>query len=63
MKRPSAWLFRSKKDDRRLALFWSCETAGQSQQTRAAIAAFESTHNLVVDGTISRRLLARMGLA
>ena len=32
-------------------------------QTRAAIAAFESTHSLVVDGTISTRLLARMGLA
>jgi len=32
-------------------------------QTRAAIAAYESTHNLGVDGTISTRLLARMGLA
>jgi hypothetical protein len=32
-------------------------------QTQAAIAAYESTHNLVVDGTISTRLLARMGLA
>jgi len=32
-------------------------------RTRAAIAAYESTHNLVVDGTISPRLLARMGLA
>jgi len=32
-------------------------------QTRAAIAAYEGTHNLVADGTISQRLLARMGLA
>jgi hypothetical protein len=32
-------------------------------QTRAAISAYESTHNLVVDGTISSRLLARMGLS
>jgi hypothetical protein len=32
-------------------------------QTRAAIAAFESTHSLVVDGTITTRLLARMGFA
>jgi peptidoglycan hydrolase-like protein with peptidoglycan-binding domain len=32
-------------------------------QTRTAVAAYESTHNLVVDGTISQRLLARMGLA
>lgn len=32
-------------------------------QTRAAIAAYEDTHNLVADGTISQRLLARMGLA
>jgi hypothetical protein len=32
-------------------------------QTRTAVAAYEGTHNLVVDGTISQRLLARMGLA
>ena len=32
-------------------------------QTRAAVAAYEGTHNLVVDGTISQWLLARMGLA
>ena len=32
-------------------------------RTRAAISAYEDTHNLVVDGTISPRLLARMGLA
>lgn len=32
-------------------------------QTRAAIAAYESTHNLVVDGAISPRLLNRMGLS
>ena len=31
-------------------------------QTRAAVAAYEGTHNLVVDGTISQQLLARMGL-
>ena len=31
-------------------------------QTRAAVAAYEGTHNLVVDGTISQWLLARMGL-
>ena len=32
-------------------------------RTRAAIAAFESTHGMVVDGVISGRLLNRMGLA
>jgi hypothetical protein len=32
-------------------------------QTRAAISAYESTHNLVVDGMISSRLLDRMGLS
>jgi len=32
-------------------------------QTRAAINAYEDAHNLVVDGTISPWLLARMGLA
>ena len=32
-------------------------------QTRAAIAAYESTHNLVVDGAISPRLLNRMGVS
>jgi peptidoglycan hydrolase-like protein with peptidoglycan-binding domain len=32
-------------------------------QTRAAIAAYEGTHNLVLDGTTSQRLLDRMGLA
>jgi len=32
-------------------------------QTRAAIGTYEGTHNLVVDGTISTRLLARMGLS
>jgi len=32
-------------------------------QTRAAISAYESTHNLVVDGTINAQLLRRMGLA
>ena len=32
-------------------------------RTRAAISAYEDTHNLVVDSTISPRLLARMGLA
>jgi Putative peptidoglycan binding domain len=32
-------------------------------QTRAAISAYEATHNLVVDGTISRPLLDRMGLS
>jgi hypothetical protein len=31
-------------------------------QTQDAIAAYESTHDLVVDGTISQRLLDRMGL-
>jgi hypothetical protein len=31
--------------------------------TRAAISAYEATHNLVVDGTISRPLLDRMGLS
>jgi putative peptidoglycan binding protein len=31
--------------------------------TRAAISAYESTHNLVVDGMISSRLLDRMGLS
>ena len=31
-------------------------------RTRAAIAAFESRHGLVVDGTISRPLLGRLGL-
>ena len=33
------------------------------RQTRAAISAYESTHNLVVDGTINAQLLRRMGLA
>jgi Putative peptidoglycan binding domain len=33
------------------------------RQTRAAISAYESTHNLVVDGMISSRLLDRMGLS
>jgi len=32
-------------------------------QTRAAISAYESTHNLFVDGMISAQLLRRMGLA
>jgi hypothetical protein len=32
-------------------------------QTRAAISAYEATHNLVVDGTISGPLLDRMGLS
>jgi len=32
-------------------------------QTRAAVSAYESTHNLVVDGMISSRLLHRMGLS
>ena len=32
-------------------------------QTRAAISAYEATHNLVVDGSISGPLLARMGLS
>lgn len=32
-------------------------------RTRAAIAAFESRHGLVVDGAISQRLLDRMGLS
>jgi N-acetylmuramoyl-L-alanine amidase len=32
-------------------------------RTRAAIAAYESTHGLVVDGMITPRLLDRMGLA
>jgi Putative peptidoglycan binding domain len=32
-------------------------------QTRAAIAAFEDTHGMVVDGIITTRLLDRMGLA
>ena len=32
-------------------------------QTRAAISAYEHTHNLIVDGMISPRLLDRMGLA
>lgn len=32
-------------------------------QTRAAIAAFQSTHGMVVDGMITTRLLDRMGLA
>jgi hypothetical protein len=32
-------------------------------QTRAAIAAFEGTHGMVVDGMITTRLLDRMGLA
>jgi peptidoglycan hydrolase-like protein with peptidoglycan-binding domain len=31
-------------------------------QTRAATSAYESTHNLVVDGMISSRLLDQMGL-
>jgi Putative peptidoglycan binding domain len=31
-------------------------------QTRAAIAAFQSTHGMVVDGVITTRLLDRMGL-
>jgi hypothetical protein len=31
-------------------------------QTRAAIAAFQSTHGMVVDGAITARLLDRMGL-
>jgi hypothetical protein len=31
-------------------------------QTRAAIAAFQSTHGMVVDGAITTRLLNRMGL-
>jgi hypothetical protein len=32
-------------------------------QTRAAIRAYENTHNIVVDGTISSRLVARIGLS
>jgi putative peptidoglycan binding protein len=32
-------------------------------QTRAAISAYEATHNLVVDGTVSQPLLDRMGLS
>jgi hypothetical protein len=32
-------------------------------QTRAAIAAFQSTHGMVVDGMITTRLLDRIGLA
>ena len=32
-------------------------------QTRAAISAYESTHNLVVDGMINAQLLRRMDLA
>jgi hypothetical protein len=32
-------------------------------QTRAAISAYENTHNIVVDRTISSRLVARMGLS
>ena len=32
-------------------------------QTRAAISAYEATHNLAVDGTISGPLLDRMGLS
>jgi len=32
-------------------------------RTRAAIAAYESRHGLVVDGTISAPLLDRLGLA
>jgi len=32
-------------------------------QTRAAIAGFESTHGMVVDGVITTRLLDRIGLA
>jgi peptidoglycan hydrolase-like protein with peptidoglycan-binding domain len=32
-------------------------------QTRAAISAYENTRNMVVDGTISSRLVARMGLS
>ena len=32
-------------------------------QTRTAIAAFESTHGMVTDGMITRRLLDRIGLA
>jgi hypothetical protein len=32
-------------------------------QTRAAIAAFENTHGMIADGTITTRLLNRMGLA
>jgi len=32
-------------------------------QTCAAISAYESTHNLVVDGTLNAQLLRRMGLA
>jgi putative peptidoglycan binding protein len=31
-------------------------------QTRAAIAAFESTHGMIVDGTITTRLLNRIGV-
>ena len=31
-------------------------------QTRAAIAAFESTHGMIVDGMITTRLLNRMGV-
>jgi peptidoglycan hydrolase-like protein with peptidoglycan-binding domain len=32
-------------------------------QTRAAIAAYEGTHHLVVDGMINQQLLDRMGLS
>lgn len=32
-------------------------------QTRAAIAAFEGAHGMIVDGIITTRLLDRMGLA
>jgi peptidoglycan hydrolase-like protein with peptidoglycan-binding domain len=32
-------------------------------QTRAAIAAYESTHHLVVDGMINQQLLDTMGLS
>jgi N-acetylmuramoyl-L-alanine amidase len=32
-------------------------------QTRAAISAYESTHNLVVDGILNAQLLRRMGFA
>jgi peptidoglycan hydrolase-like protein with peptidoglycan-binding domain len=31
-------------------------------QTRGAIAAFQGSHGMIVDGVITRRLLDRMGL-
>jgi peptidoglycan hydrolase-like protein with peptidoglycan-binding domain len=57
---------KSKRLQRRLGeLGYYHRLVGRSHgpRTRAAIAAYESTHNLVVDGTITPRLLARMGLA